>query len=358
MIKKYLCKVTLCAALIVSGAALASNPSTSKIPDNTSDSVWKKISPYHWLENKGLIIEYKPYRSEHILPEFSSKDLLTEQTIRSHELIKTKRFTVISVWASWCPRSDSQHEKLMQLKQQHQNINIIGINTHDSPDKAKEFLRENGNPFSAIFSDPKSRIIEKISINGVPVTHSVGGIPATLLVDRHGSILESVSGAISDEHINDLRQTINSFNSTDLKNIHIIERLNDCADKVKHPMKYCREYHPASLFNLFFSSEPPELTTPRACQWYYTRSYEKCLSQSKTYCQKIAGDPQQDCSEYCGHAKESNNACVTRCENIRLNCQEIQKRHQERLENARECFKSDSEIGSCRYLYQLKVMPK
>ena len=42
MIKKYLCKVMLCVALIVSGVALANTPSTSNIPDNTSDSVLGK----------------------------------------------------------------------------------------------------------------------------------------------------------------------------------------------------------------------------------------------------------------------------------------------------------------------------
>ena len=348
MIKKYLCKVTLCAALIVSGAALASNPSTSKIPDNTSDSVWKKISPYDWLVNKGLINKYRPYRSDQILPEFSSKDLLTEQTIRSHELIKTKRFTVISVWASWCPVSQLQHEKLMQLKQQHQNINFIGINTHDSPDKAKEFLRKNGNPFSAIFSDPKGRIIEKISINGEPVTHSeMGGIPVTLLVDSHGSIHRSVSGAISDEHINDLRQTINS---TDLEKTHIRFRLNDCSDKFKHPMKYYLEYSVGALGRELFNMGITAHDLPRPFQWHYIRSYEKCLSQSKTYCQKIAGHPQQDCSEYCSHKKESNDACVTRCKEIRSTCQLHQKSHRGWLNDAKECFKSDSYIDKCDYI--------
>jgi thiol-disulfide isomerase/thioredoxin len=349
MIKKYLCKVMLCAALVISGAALANNPLTSKIPDNNSDSVWKKISPNHWLVKKEPIKKYTPYRSDLILPEFSSKDLLTEQTIRSHELIKTESFTVISVWASWCTPCISNLKTLMQLKQQHKNINIIGINTHDDPNTAKKFLDRSGNPFNAIFSDPKGHIVNKFIINNKPVTHSAGGIPVTLLVDRHGSIHRSVSGAISDEQINDLLQTINSSNSTDLEKTHIRFRLRDCLDKFKHTSKYCSGYHPVTLFNRYFLRG--DVTIPRACQWYYTRSYEKCLSQSKTYCQKIAGDPQQNCSKYCSHKKEPNNACVTRCENIRSSCQFSHKLYQEWLKFDKECFKSDLKIAGCEHLH-------
>ena len=44
IIKKYLCKVRLCAALFISGAAFDDNSLTLNIPDNTLGSYWKNQS--------------------------------------------------------------------------------------------------------------------------------------------------------------------------------------------------------------------------------------------------------------------------------------------------------------------------
>jgi hypothetical protein len=62
---------------------------------------------------------------------------------------------------------------------------IVGINTDNNPEQAENFLREHGNPYSAL-SVPKGRI------QGFPLS---GGIPLIYVISANGIILSVHYGA-------------------------------------------------------------------------------------------------------------------------------------------------------------------
>ena len=79
---------------------------------------------------KGL---YKPnlYTPSQIsnknLIEFSGKDLFSDIEITSQQLISSKKFTIINIWASWCMPCRSEHPILMDLSK-NPNLNLVGLN--------------------------------------------------------------------------------------------------------------------------------------------------------------------------------------------------------------------------------------
>lgn len=82
------------------------------------------------------------------------------------------RAHIINLFASWCTPCRAEHPVLMELRDQ--DVAIIGIAYKDEPEDAAGFLRELGEPFTAIGLDPEGRFGLELGMAGVPETFVIG----------------------------------------------------------------------------------------------------------------------------------------------------------------------------------------
>lgn len=92
---------------------------------------------------------------------------------------------LVNFWASWCAPCRAEHPTLMRLSQE---IPIYGVNQDLTPADALAFLKELGDPFTAVVFDKSKRQ----SINW-----GVYGLPETFLVDSDGTVLLRIVGPLT-----------------------------------------------------------------------------------------------------------------------------------------------------------------
>ncbi len=130
------------------------------------------------------------------LEEFKSIELLTNEQLSSHDIIKDSEFTLINIWASWCVPCRTEHPVLINLSK-NKNLNIIGLNYKDKKNNAISFLNEFGNPFSKILVDSDGTI--SISLGAY-------GVPETFLLNKF-KIVKKYIGPLTDENILEIIRT-------------------------------------------------------------------------------------------------------------------------------------------------------
>ncbi len=92
---------------------------------------------------------------------------------------------LVNVWASWCGPCRVEHPHLMRLEAE--GATILGLNYRDTPEQAKAFLRELGDPYASIGVDRTGR---------AGVEWGVYGVPETFIVDGEGRIVYKHVGPI------------------------------------------------------------------------------------------------------------------------------------------------------------------
>jgi len=86
--------------------------------------------------------------------------------------------TVINVFASWCiPCRDEA--KILPVLAHLKGVALYGMVYKDTPEKARQFLNEVGNPFSRIALDESGR---------AGIDWGVYGVPETFVIDGKGII--------------------------------------------------------------------------------------------------------------------------------------------------------------------------
>ncbi len=115
------------------------------------------------------------------LPNFSLPPFLGFPPVTS-QTIKGKK-TLIVVWTTWCGACRSLHPQLMEIAKKGE-WRVIGINADSNPKNVANFLRENGNPFSALG--------QRRRIEGLPLS---GGIPLIYAISAKGIILAMQRGS-------------------------------------------------------------------------------------------------------------------------------------------------------------------
>jgi cytochrome c biogenesis protein CcmG/thiol:disulfide interchange protein DsbE len=101
--------------------------------------------------------------------------------------------SVVNVFASWCIPCRDEHPLLVALKEET-GVRLLGINQKDSPENARSFLAELGNPYDAIGADSNGR---------VSIDWGVYGVPETFVVDARGIIRFKHIGPISLQSLRD-----------------------------------------------------------------------------------------------------------------------------------------------------------
>ncbi len=154
-----------------------------------------------------FIILYSSLDNERV---YNTKDLIGKKIsqveinlFQSNETINTKEFinnefTILNFWASWCAPCRKEHPNLVRLSK-IKNIKLVGVNFKDNVENAKNFLKENGNPFDILAEDKNG----KNSVN-----FGVYGIPETILIDSELKILKKYIGPLNIKEVNEIRKLV------------------------------------------------------------------------------------------------------------------------------------------------------
>jgi cytochrome c biogenesis protein CcmG/thiol:disulfide interchange protein DsbE len=127
-------------------------------------------------------------------PAFALEPMDANTTSFSPEDLRSGEPVLVNFWASWCVPCRLEAPTLENLAGRG-DMKIYGINVHDEPDKAREFLSRFGNPFSAIGEDSEGRIA---------IEWGVTGYPETFVVDGDGIIRARYAGALTEDIVEDI----------------------------------------------------------------------------------------------------------------------------------------------------------
>ena len=132
--------------------------------------------------------ELKTALADRPVPAFSLPSLLRQGTTVSNEVF-LDRWSLLNVWATWCPTCHVEHPYLLELDSR--GVAIIGLNYKDDADAARAYLAERGNPFIEVPVDADGRVGLDLGVYGAPETFLVN--PAGKVVLRHvGEVNERV----------------------------------------------------------------------------------------------------------------------------------------------------------------------
>jgi cytochrome c biogenesis protein CcmG/thiol:disulfide interchange protein DsbE len=127
-------------------------------------------------------------------PAFSLPALDAEAQPFSRSELGAGRPVIVNFWASWCAPCRIEHSTLQALAAR-KGITLYGVDYKDTPEKARAFLSELGNPFGKIDRDQEGR---------VSIDWGVTGVPETFVIDSKGTIRVHYAGPLDDQVINRL----------------------------------------------------------------------------------------------------------------------------------------------------------
>lgn len=91
----------------------------------------------------------------------------------SDEMLDLPGVKLVNYWASWCAPCRAEHPQLKML--QEAGVTVYGINYKDEAPNALGFLKDLGNPYTAIGADARGRTALEWGVYGVPETYIVTG---------------------------------------------------------------------------------------------------------------------------------------------------------------------------------------
>lgn len=94
---------------------------------------------------------------------------------------------LVNVWATWCPTCKAEHEQLLRIRAAT-GLRMVGVNYKDDPVKARNWLRQLGDPYELVVQDPDGSL-------GVEL--GVYGAPESFLLDAEGTIVYKRVGDIN-----------------------------------------------------------------------------------------------------------------------------------------------------------------
>jgi cytochrome c biogenesis protein CcmG, thiol:disulfide interchange protein DsbE len=96
---------------------------------------------------------------------------------------------LLNVWASWCVACREEHPLLVALASK-KIVPIVGLDYKDEPGPGKNWLAQNGDPYTVSVMDSDGR---------VGIDFGVYGVPETFVIDKEGTIRYKQIGPITPE---------------------------------------------------------------------------------------------------------------------------------------------------------------
>ena len=143
-----------------------------------------------------LVIERNPSELPSVLidkkvPEFETESLLNKKKFISKSEFGSE-ITLVNFFATWCGPCRGEHVYIKRLSDE-KGLKIIGVNYKDDPNKAVEWLKDLGNPYSDVIVDSKGLL---------GIDWGVYGIPETYIVNSKGIIKYRLVGSITKKNYN------------------------------------------------------------------------------------------------------------------------------------------------------------
>ena len=135
----------------------------------------------YWKKN------YKDTNLNISLPEFKIMNLFDQSKELTNLDLKNKK-VIINFFASWCAPCKKEHPLILAIKENKNNIFIIGIDHKDLESDAKTFLNKEGNPYHFVGMDKDGDIAYKFGVLG---------LPETFLINKDGKIIYKHSGPLT-----------------------------------------------------------------------------------------------------------------------------------------------------------------
>lgn len=98
---------------------------------------------------------------------------------------------VLNMWASWCPYCRGEHKTLLEIAQDGR-IALYGLLHSDKPEEGARYLRETGNPYKAVASDPDGLFARSLGQRGVPMT---------FVLNREGVVTKHIAGGLTRQRV-------------------------------------------------------------------------------------------------------------------------------------------------------------
>lgn len=125
-------------------------------------------------------------------PDFTLPALDSQAQQFSRAEIGNGRPVIVNFWASWCAPCRIEHAALQELAAR-KGVTLYGVDYKDTPENARAFLTDLGNPFGKIDQDQVGR---------VSIDWGVTGVPETFVIDGKGIIRVHYAGPL-DENVID-----------------------------------------------------------------------------------------------------------------------------------------------------------
>tara|TARA_B100000029_G_scaffold431578_1_gene443262 strand:+ start:2161 stop:2691 length:531 start_codon:yes stop_codon:yes gene_type:complete len=129
-----------------------------------------------------LIIERNPSEIPSNLLNKNVPNFETESLLKKEKFISSKEFgdeiVLVNFFATWCLPCRKEHVYIERFSNKNR-LRIIGINYKDEPQKAIQWLKDMGNPYSNVPIDRQGKIA---------IDWGVYGIPETFVINSKGII--------------------------------------------------------------------------------------------------------------------------------------------------------------------------
>ncbi|MDR3491961.1 MAG: DsbE family thiol:disulfide interchange protein [Gammaproteobacteria bacterium] len=121
-------------------------------------------------------------------PSFQLPLLFDPQKI-THDKDLKGHITLLNVWATWCTACAEEHDALLHISKNDSFV-LYGLDYKDDPDKAKDWLQKNGNPYKLVAMDKAGL---------AAIDWGVYGTPETFVIDKSGVVRYKQIGPITSE---------------------------------------------------------------------------------------------------------------------------------------------------------------
>ena len=111
------------------------------------------------------------------VPTFAAAPLMPGRAGLASAALADGKPRMVNLFASWCGPCIAEAPALLELERRGVTIEALAI--RDKPDDVVKFLRDHGDPFAAIGSDP---------VGEAQIALGSAGVPETFLVDGKGII--------------------------------------------------------------------------------------------------------------------------------------------------------------------------
>lgn len=139
----------------------------------------------------GLLLDPKAIPSTLLgktAPEFELPTLNDPSNNFKPSHLKGERW-ILNVWASWCFSCRIEHPIFNELASKGV-VRIVGLNYKDELPKAKQWIKQRGNPYSITAVD---------TAGNVGIDWGVIAVPETFIIDEAGNVIYKHTGPITRE---------------------------------------------------------------------------------------------------------------------------------------------------------------